>query len=71
MTDILAYTASDKEERKKLKAEQEAWRSIEALTGGLREKLSKKEQELEKKQRAEQKKLQMIRFMLSSDMTVE
>ncbi len=79
MTDILAHTASDKEERKKLEAEQEAWRSIEALTGGLREKLSKKEQELEKKeqeleqekQRAEQEKVEMIRFMLSSGMTVE
>lgn len=39
MTDIL----SDKEKRKKLEAEQEAWRGIEALIGGLGEKLGKTE----------------------------
>ncbi len=60
MTDILVHTASDPEERKKLETEQEAWRTIEALTGGLREKLTKKEQELEQqKQQTKQKEQEL------------
>jgi hypothetical protein len=82
MTDILEYTASDPEAKKRMEIELEAWRSIEALTGGLREKLSIKELELEQekqraekeKQRAEQleqEKIDMIKEMIADGIPIE
>ncbi len=38
MTDILHYSGTNPAEKKKLEIEQEAWRTIDALTGGLIEK---------------------------------
>ncbi len=41
LTDILHYSGTDPAEKKKLETEQEAWRTIDALTGGLIEKEKK------------------------------
>ena len=49
LADILHYSGTDKEERKKLETEQEAWRSIDAMTENLREKVLKQNEELEKR----------------------
>ena len=49
LADILHYSGTDKEERKKLEIEQEAWRSIDAMTENLREKVLKQNEELEKR----------------------
>ena len=38
---ILHYSGTDKVERKKLEVEQEAWRTIDAMTENLREKVIK------------------------------
>jgi hypothetical protein len=48
-TDILHYSGTDTMERKKLETEQEAWRSIDALTGDMRVKILKQYQELAEK----------------------
>jgi hypothetical protein len=49
LADILHYSGTDKEERKKLETEQEAWRSIDAMTENLREKVLKQNEELAEK----------------------
>jgi hypothetical protein len=38
-TDILHFSGTNSEERKKLENEQEAWRTVDAMTGDLRKKL--------------------------------
>ncbi len=38
ITDILHYSGTDPEERKKIEQEQEAWRTVNAATEGMREK---------------------------------
>lgn len=47
LADILHYSGTDKVERKKLETEQEAWRSIDAMTENLREKVLKQNSEIE------------------------
>lgn len=47
LADILHYSGTDKEERKKLETEQEAWRSIDAMTENLRKKVLKQNSEIE------------------------
>ena len=39
-TDILHYSGTNPEEKKKIETEQEAWRTVDAMTGGLREKVA-------------------------------
>ena len=39
-TDILHHSGTNPEEKKKLETEQEAWRTIDAMTDGLREKVT-------------------------------
>ncbi|MFN0047897.1 MAG: hypothetical protein ACKVOU_02100 [Cytophagales bacterium] len=46
-TDILHHSGTNTEEKKKIETEQEAWRTVDALTGGLREKTEKILKELE------------------------
>ena len=41
ITDILHYAGTDPKERKKIETEQEAWRTVDAMTEGLRQKLEK------------------------------
>jgi hypothetical protein len=41
ITDILHYSGTDPVEKKKIETEQEAWRTVDALTGDLREKTEK------------------------------
>ena len=45
ITDILHYSGTDPVEKKKIEVEQEAWRTVDALTGDLREKSEKLFQE--------------------------
>ncbi len=52
LADILHHSGTDKEERKKLEIEQEAWRSIDAMTENLREKVLKQNQELAEKDKS-------------------
>jgi hypothetical protein len=49
LADILHYSGTDSIERKKLEIEQEAWRTIDAMTENLREKFLKKSEELVQK----------------------
>lgn len=39
-TEILHYAGTDPEEKKKIEIEQEVWRTVDAMTGDLREKLA-------------------------------
>ena len=52
ITDILHYSGTDPVEKKKLETEQEAWRTVDALTGGLKEKSERLFQELNDSKRA-------------------
>ena len=47
VVDILHYSGTDKVERKKLETEQEAWRTIDAMTENLREKVLMQNTEIE------------------------
>lgn len=66
-TDILHYSGTNPEEKKKIETEQEAWRTVDAMTEGLRQKLeqqnkalTEKDQELlELKRQMEELKKQM------------
>jgi tetratricopeptide (TPR) repeat protein len=51
-TDILHHSGTNPAERKKIETEQEAWRTLDALTGGLREKEKRYLQELKEKDQA-------------------
>lgn len=46
-TDILHHSGTNSIEKKKIETEQEAWRTIDAMTEGLREKLTKQSIEIE------------------------
>ncbi len=46
ITDILHYSGTNPVEKKKIETEQEAWRTVDALTGDLREKSERLIQEL-------------------------
>ena len=52
ITDILHYSGTDPVEKKKLETEQEAWRTVDALTGDLKEKSEKLIQELNESKKA-------------------
>ena len=52
ITDILHYSGTDPIEKKKLEIEQEAWRTVDALTGYLKEKAEKLTQELNENKKA-------------------
>ena len=52
ITDILHYSGTDPVEKKKLETEQEAWRTVDALTGGLKEKSERLFQELNESRNA-------------------
>jgi hypothetical protein len=46
-TDILHHSGTNPEEKKKIETEQEAWRTVDAMTEGLREKVAQQNKELE------------------------
>lgn len=54
------YSGTNTEEKRKIETEQEAWRTVDALTGGLREKTEKILKELEEKKKALTEKDQLI-----------
>ncbi len=73
-TDILHHSGTNPEEKKKIEIEQEAWRTVDAMTGGLREKvaeqivaLAEKDQALSEKNQALNEKDQAI-FNLQREM---
>ena len=52
MTDILHHSGTNPAEKKKIETEQEAWRTIDAMTEGLREKLTQQSKALTEKDQA-------------------
>jgi hypothetical protein len=64
LADILHYSGTDKEERKKLETEQEAWRSIDAMTENLREKVLKQNEELAEKDKSINEKDKLIEELM-------
>ena len=52
MVDKLHYVGTEPKEKKKIEDEKEAWRTLDALTGGLKEKTEKLIKQLEDKDRA-------------------
>lgn len=51
-TDILHHSGTNPEEKKKIEIEQEAWRTVDAMAGELRDKLMQQNIELAKKNQA-------------------
>jgi len=51
-TDILHYSGTNPAEKKKIEIEQEAWRTVDAMAGELREKLTQQNLELAEKDQA-------------------
>ena len=66
-TDILHYSGTNPEEKKKIEIEQEAWRTVDAMTGDLREKLAQQNISLAEKDQALSEKDQAI-FDLQKEM---
>ena len=71
MTDILHHSGTNPSEKKKIETEQEAWRTVDALTEGLRQKekkyikeLKEKDQALSEKDQALSEKDQLIAQLL-------
>ncbi len=67
LTDILHYSGTDPDARKRIEDEQEAWRTVDAMMGDQKEKLvatlealNKKEAELEQKDQALEQKDQAL-----------
>jgi len=60
ITDILHHSGTSSEERKKIEVEIEALRTFDAITGGLRNKVRKYEQELQQKDQALSEKDQAL-----------
>jgi hypothetical protein len=56
MTDILHHSGTNPSEKKKIETEQEAWRTVDALTGGLRQKAEQLLKEVEEKSREVEEK---------------
>lgn len=59
-TDILHYSGTNSEERKKIETEQEAWRTVDAMTEGLRKKVIQQTQLIEEKDQALSEKDRLI-----------
>jgi hypothetical protein len=51
-TDILHHSGTNAEEKKKIETEQEAWRTVDALTDGLREKVIQQTRLIQEKDQA-------------------
>ena len=63
-TDILHHSGTNPEERKKLETEQEAWRTVDAMTHDLREKLTQQNKEIAEKDLALSEKDRLISELL-------
>ena len=64
LADILHYSGTDKVERKKLEVEQEAWRTIDAMTENLREKFIKQSEEIAEKDKLINEKNKLIETLM-------
>jgi hypothetical protein len=51
-TDILHHSGTNPEEKKKIETEQEAWRTVDAMTEGLRQKVALQDKALTEKDKA-------------------
>ncbi len=60
ITDILHYSGTNPQEKKKIEVEQEAWRTFDALTGNMKEKEKKYLQALTEKDKALTEKDRLI-----------
>jgi hypothetical protein len=52
ITDILHHSGTNPEERKKIENEQEAWRTVDAMTEGLREKVTEQSKVIKEQNQA-------------------
>jgi hypothetical protein len=59
-TDILHFSGTNPEEKIKLEIEQEAWRTLDAMTGGMRQQLEQKDKLLSEKDQVISEKDQAI-----------
>lgn len=59
-TDILHHSGTNSEEKKKIETEQEAWRTVDAMTEGLREKVIQQTRVIKEKDQALTAKDQLI-----------
>ena len=60
VTDILHHSGTNTEEKKKIETEQEAWRTVDALTDGLREKVLQQTKLIQEKDQALSEKDNLI-----------
>ena len=60
VTDILHHSGTNTEEKKKIETEQEAWRTVDALTDGLREKVLQQTKLIQEKEQALSEKDNLI-----------
>ncbi len=63
-TDILHHSGTNPEERKKIETEQEAWRTVDAMTEGLRQKVEEQGRALTEKDQALSEKDRLIAELL-------
>ncbi|MFP5042413.1 hypothetical protein [Parasediminibacterium sp. JCM 36343] len=63
-TDILHHSGTNPAEKKKIETEQEAWRTVDAMTGGLREKIEQQNIALAEKDQALTEKDKQIAELL-------
>ncbi len=64
ITDILHHSGTNPEERKKIENEQEAWRTVDAMTEGLREKVTEQSKLIKEQDQALNEKDKMIAELL-------
>jgi hypothetical protein len=64
ITEILHHSGTNPEERKKIENEQEAWRTVDAMTEGLREKVMEQSKVIKEKEQALHEKDQLIAELL-------
>jgi hypothetical protein len=63
-TDILHFSGTNTEERMKLETEQEAWRTVDAMTENLRQKVLKQNEELAEKDKSINEKDKLIEELM-------
>jgi hypothetical protein len=67
-TDLLHHSGTNPTEKKKIEIEQEAWRTVDAMTGGLREKVAQQNVELAEKVKAlNEKDIQIAELLRKLD----
>ena len=71
ITDILHYSGTDPVEKKKLEIEQEAWRTVYALTGDLRDKAERADKLLQELNESKQELNEKEKALTEKDLIIE